>query len=410
MIINAGVQYQPLETYQFTFDYKITSFVDTLYFQLNGGSYGNIFTQFGHPSMIGEWQTFSFVATLADTSNYLIQIFPGGGVGTTSFMMDNMTITHITNEPSVWIDGEIPAGSYVLDTFGDTINHPFNLDLAPTPSSSIVTDQGFDGSSLYFVSPGSYTGIYLNPRFQFTPLATYVITFDYIIESYVDTMYVQLTGGDGNMFTQFGSSDHIGSMQHFEWTVTMGNQVNYLIQMFPGGGSGETSLYIDNVKVERITLEQNTMISGELEVNDVVVETFGDPLHPVFNIDLAPTPQSSVVIDSPLDGSALYIETPGSYTTIYLNENFSYTALATYVIAFDYYVTAFNDTIYFQLTGGDGNLFIQFGSPSDIDSIQHFEWTVTLGNSADYIIQIFPGGGVGTTAFTMDNLTVTRTN
>lgn len=91
-----------------------------------------------------------------------------------------------------------------------------------------------------------------------------------------------------------------------------------------------------------------------------------------------------------------------------MNENFLYTANASYTISFTYHIVSYVDTVYFQLTGPAGNLFTQFGSPSEIGTTQTFAWDVTLGNSNDYIIQIFPGGGVGETSIIIDDLHVSR--
>jgi hypothetical protein len=181
-----------------------------------------------------------------------------------------------------------------------------------------------------------------------------------------------------------------------------------LIQIFPGGSTDITSLYIDNLKVERVAPEVSVSTSGELAVNDFVLQSFGDPSNEPFTLDLVNTPNSEIVSESSLDGSSLYLEIPGNFTSVYLNENFAYTPNATYRITFDYYLTALGDTIYFQLTGSTGNLFSQFGLASELDSVTSFTWEVTIGDTDDYLIQIFPGGSTDITSLYIDNLKVER--
>jgi hypothetical protein len=411
LFINGGVAYEASETYRITFDYKLTAFTDTIYFQLNGGSAGNLFTQFGSPTDLDTWKEFSYVVTLGDTTDYLIQIFPGGGVGTTSMLIDNIKVEHISNEPAKTVVGEIGIGDYVFESFGDLANAPFTQDIAPTPNSMVIgeSEGSIDGMSLYVESPGSYTGIYLNETFNYTPLATYRITFDYKVTELTDTIYFQLNGGAaGNLFKEFGLLEEVGEVQTFTWDVTLADTNDYVIQIFPGGGSTVTKVILDNIKIERITGESSTTVTGELAEGEYVLDTFGDSENVPFTLDLAPTPNSAVVTESNLDFSALYFESAGSYTGIYINENFQYTPNATYRITFDYELSAFVDTLYFQLTGPAGNLVTQFGLLGDVGSVQTFTWDVALGDSSDYIIQIFPGGGTSVTSFYMDNLKVER--
>jgi hypothetical protein len=411
LFINGGIAYEAGATYKITFDYNVSTMIDTLYFQLNGGASGNLFKQFGSPSQLNSWQKFSYVVTLADTSDYVIQVFPGGGTGTTSMIIDNIKFERISSEPAKTVTGDIEIGDYILETFGDTTNSPFILDLAPTPNSGIIGPEegSIDGMSLYIESPGSYTGIYLNENFTYSANSTYKVSFDYKVLELADTIYFQLNGGAaGNLFTEFGSVDNLSTVQTFTWNVTLSDTSDYLIQIFPGGTADLTKLVIDNIRIERLTNEPAKTVSGEISEGDYVLDTFGDVDNAPFTLDLVNTPNSEIVSESSLDSSSLYLEIPGNFTSVYLNENFAYTPNATYRITFDYYLTALGDTIYFQLTGSTGNLFSQFGLASELDSVTSFTWEVTIGDTDDYLIQIFPGGSTDITSLYIDNLKVER--
>ncbi len=396
--------YTPNATYRIIFDYKVISLVDTIYFQLNGGTEGNLFDEFGSQDSIGEVKQFSGTYTLGNTSDYIIQIFPGGGQGTTAVIIDNVKIERIEVEENKTVSGEIEIGDYVHENFGDSNNPVFTLDNESAPNSTITDIEG--NNVLYFESDGNFSGIYLLNTFSYTANAIYRITFDYKVTSIMDTVYFQLTGDGDNVFAQFGSPDTLNQSIQFDETFTLGDSANYMIQIFPGASQGTTSLYIDNIKVERIEVEENKTVSGEIEIGDYVYESFGDSNDPVFTLDNAPAPNSTI---TDIEGNnALYFESDGNFSGIYLLNTFSYTANAIYRITFDYKVTSIMDTVYFQLTGDGGNVFAQFGSPDTLNQSIHFDETLTIGNSSNYMIQIFPGATEGITSVILDNLTFER--
>lgn len=389
-------------TYSLTFDYQLISFIDTVYFQLNGGGGSNvIFKEFGQVDELNKVKQFSWEFTLGNYDDHLIQIFPGSETGDTSLLIDNIRLELLPDDVSKTTSGEISEGDYIFESFGDLDNSPFTLDLDPVPNSLIIdTEDAIKGNSLLFESPGNYNTMYLVPKFKWTPNASYLITFDYKVLDFVDTIYFQLNdngGGTGNLFKEFGSHDDIGDIKTFSWEVTLGNNNLYLGQFFPGGSSGTTKVIIDNLKIERLI--DNTLYDNFDE---------GDRL---FNLDTIETPNSEIINDG-IDGKSLYFESEGSYATLFMLPNFNFEENETYVITFEYKLLTLVDTVYFQLNGNNGSdiQFKEFGNPEEINEIKTFTWEVTLDNYANYLIQIFPGGGVGTTSLLIDNITVNKTS
>ncbi|MGM9814215.1 MAG: hypothetical protein ACI32C_04930 [Candidatus Enteromonas sp.] len=90
LMIHKGIEYVKGATYHVTFSYKVLTFVDTIYFQFFGSP--SVFEQFGSPSEIGQVKTFDHEFTLNTSAGCLIQIFPGGASGTTSFILDDLVI------------------------------------------------------------------------------------------------------------------------------------------------------------------------------------------------------------------------------------------------------------------------------------------------------------------------------
>jgi hypothetical protein len=96
LFINNGLIYTENAVYRIEFDYRILTFVDTMYVQLNGGSFGNVFTEFGSLSEVNEVNHFSYDFELSNTTNYIIQVFPGASSGNTKIVIDNIKIIRIS--------------------------------------------------------------------------------------------------------------------------------------------------------------------------------------------------------------------------------------------------------------------------------------------------------------------------
>lgn len=90
LFINRGVSYES-GVYQISFKYRVLEIQDTIYVQIHTGS-DMVYHQFGLPSQIGQTLEFSEDFAIGTGSNYLIQIFPGGSVGATRVIIDDIMI------------------------------------------------------------------------------------------------------------------------------------------------------------------------------------------------------------------------------------------------------------------------------------------------------------------------------
>ncbi len=241
------VDFEADYAYRFSFDYKILSFVDTVYFQISGP---NVFTQFGSASQINQVRHFTWIYS-SPSSSSLIQLFPGSGVGLTQIVIDDFMVERIfleTNDCKTTLN----VGDTVKETFGDFNHRLFNIDTAPTPNSMVDNVDAIDGYSLFLNSNGSYSGLYLVPNSGWLPIGNYKLTFDYKLFSLVDTIYFQYyNNGTVGGFTQFGQTSDINSVRTFEFTLTLTSSTT-VFQMFPGGGTGTTRVAIDNLVIERL--------------------------------------------------------------------------------------------------------------------------------------------------------------
>lgn len=95
LYINKGIKYVANASYKVEFDYKVLSFVDTLYFQFNANG-STVFTQFGGFNQVGTVNHFEHTFKLGNMTNYVIQIFPGSSLSTSKVIIDNLKITRIS--------------------------------------------------------------------------------------------------------------------------------------------------------------------------------------------------------------------------------------------------------------------------------------------------------------------------
>lgn len=240
------VSFEANAVYRITFDYIVHVFSDTIYFQVSGP---NAFTQFGSPSSIGKKQTFSWIYSSEQAADTLM-IFPGAALGKTRVSLDLLRVERIAEEKNVKPVSMSNSGDRMLETFGDPTSEVFRADFAPAPSSSIVSEGGIQGNSLKLVSSGAYAGVYLVP-FDKTLIQAgdYKLSFDYRIDKLVDTFYLKFywTGG---FFDPAFPNLETGKVHRFEMDFQLSGQIDVL-QIFPGGGSGESVLVLDNVALER---------------------------------------------------------------------------------------------------------------------------------------------------------------
>lgn len=390
------------ESYHLTFDYKILTFVDTVYFQLAGP---NTFIQFGSAAQIGQVHQFEWFFSTGQETN-LIQIFPGATVGVTSMIIDNFKIERISNETNI-TKTTLEIGDTVLETFGDFANNLLTFDNAPAPSSNIGVTDAIDGYSLMLNTNGNYAGIYLVPKAGLLPVGSYRITFDYVVHALVDTIYFQyynngVTGG----FAQFGDASKLGQQLQFDFSFDL-TTTTTVFHMFPGSGTGLTKAIIDNLRIERLTGEHN-VVNNPLNEGEYSLETFGDFANKVLNLDNAGAPNTAITNISGIDGFSLSLNSPGAFAGIYLSPLAGMIVPGKYTITFDYIVHSLVDTIYFQYY--DNNVvgdFIQFGHPDQLDQKLQLSFEIEP-TSSTILFQMFPGGGNGTTHAVIDNFKIYR--
>ena len=302
---------------------------------------------------------------------------------------------------------ELELDESKLETFEDEFHPLLSIDNAQTPNSTFVgvNDGALNGNrSLYFESAGSYKTLFLANFVSMKANQAYRITFKYKLLSFVDTIYFQIAGP--NVFTQFGGANDVNTVKTFEWIYSSG-QDSALIQIFPGGSNGVTSMIIDDFKIEHVYVEENTVIST-LDVNSSALETFGDFSNKHLNVDFAPAPASRISNEGAIDGFSLILETNGSYSGIYMTPKSGLLPVGNYKITFEYKVTSMVDTLYFQFyNNGAVGGYTQFGNPSIVNQVQEFEFDFTLTTQVT-VFHIFPGGGSGLTLVVIDNLTFLR--
>ncbi len=303
------------------------------------------------------------------------------------------------------VNKKLNLNESVVETFEDEFNPVLSFDNSQVSNSKIVESDTLTGNkAYYFESTGNYACLYINGGVEFEKDCTYTVTFDYIVLSFVDTIYFQYNYGE-TKFTQFGSNE-LDVVKHFEYTTTL-NGNNSVIQVFPGGGTGKTSLLIDNIKISKVLVEENEIVKGALKVNEYVLEKFGDSNNPIFSFDFAEANNSNVTTNDAIDAYSLYFESNGEYKGVFLKNQTLWETNASYTIEFDYKVLELSDTIYFQVYNGSNVSYEQFGS-NELGVIKHFTWTFNTLDSNEVLIKIFPGGAKGTTKCIIDNLKVTR--
>ena len=480
LFIKDFVDLKANETYVISFSYQVVSMVDTIYFQLvDTGK----FTQFGNPNELNVTKTFEWVYS-ASVDASLIQIFPGGGSGKTKLIIDDIKVERVVAEENVYKTSLENVGDYVLETFGDPSHTVITLDMAPAPSSSVVS-QGINGTSLSFVSNGSYAGVYLKPNSGLLKAGNlYKVSFDYVLSELGDTIYFQWYNKGVASFTQFGLSSEVGTeVHHFECEVEVTDDA-CIFHIFPGSTVASTKLLLDNVKIEKLEtpertysityvinghgtqpenlLEQTTLptelpvlneegytfdgwytnvglteaavagaeLSADITLyakwtsnnpepvveenvykesldnaGDYVLETFGDAEHQVIVLDTAPVPDSVVVAEG-IEGSSLSFVSNGGYAGVYLNPKAGLLKSGhTYKVSFDYIVNNFSDTIYFQYYNNGTPTFTQFGSPETVGTVQHFEFEIVVTDDRCNM-HIFPGGASALTSVLIDNIVI----
>ncbi len=174
--------------------------------------------------------------------------------------------------------------------------------------------------------------------------------------------------------------------------------------MFPGGTAAQTLLLMDNFKIEKLAVEEESKDTLE-NVGDKVIVTFDDSENQLITLDTAPAPDSGVVTEG-IEGSSLSVVSNGSFAGVFLNPKAGLLKSGhTYKVSFDYKVNDFSDTIYFQWYNNGAASFQQFGSPDTVGTIQHFECEIVVTDDGCNM-HIFPGGASALTSVLIDNIVI----
>lgn len=308
-------------------------------------------------------------------------------------------------EASVAPTGALANNGSAFESFAGSGFAVFGLDKGSATTFEIA-DSVLVGKALHFVSNGSYAGSYLNaPSFTYEANAKYRFEFDYWEASFVDTMYLQLTNGNSalSVFNQFGSTSTLNSIQHYEGYLQLGDSSDYVLQMFPGGGSGTTEFYLDNLRITKI--EKSTYVSGAMGVGATLKETFDDSAN-AFVFDTAPTPNSVIKRSgSSIDGRSLFLVSPGSYNGFYMKQP-GVIGVGTYTLTLDYKVVSLAGDFYF-IAYDVSTRAVDMSMGVNADGATH-SWTkdFTITDGSNTVFQFFPNASA-TVAF--DNIVLTRT-
>ncbi len=252
----SGIKFVENATYNISFDYRFIEKPDNLYIQLRtpvGWTPHDKFTQIDMSGVtVSEDYTFNYKFSLDDFNDYFFMMFTSSKGG--KFIIDNLKITRLDETSIPIIDRELNVGESIYETFDDVSNTYLGIDNSQTPNSRITNEEGYviDGRSLYIESEGDYKCLFIHRGLIYSPNATYKVSFDYKILSFVDTIYFQFNNGQ-TVFHQFGTAQEIGQVHQFEETFILGSNINYVIQIFPGASLGDTKLIIDNIRIERVS-------------------------------------------------------------------------------------------------------------------------------------------------------------
>lgn len=252
----SGIRFASKGIYEISFDYRFLEKGDNFYIQLRSasGDYSHDKYQELTMSEINSETNYSFKGQFAldGYSDYFLMMFPSAKG--CKVILDNICIKRLEGSNQVIENVELQVNEKIEENFDDPYNLKFGIDNAQTPSSKITNEAGkvIEGGSLYIESDGSYHCLFINKGLSYSKNATYKISFDYQILSFVDTLYFQLNNGQNTYFKEFGAIDQIGTVQHFEESFTIDEATNYVMQFFPGSQKGTTAIIIDCFVVERI--------------------------------------------------------------------------------------------------------------------------------------------------------------
>ena len=323
------------------------------------------------------------------------------------------------------INNVIPnTGKIITLDFNQTFNETFeedtgvsgNIYFAPEANSTAyITDQSSQvlnqNQSLYYSSKGNHSALHFN-GIHFASRGIYTISFDYMFMSKGTQLYVQLrsasAGYEHDKYVGIDLADiTIGEKYTFVGEFRLDGFSDYGLMLFPSVIGCE--MIIDDLSVTREEGYNTNVENVSLEIGQSITESFDDLSNPKLGFDFAQVPKSKVTneVDKSLNGRSLYFESAGNYKTLFVNRGVAFTA-GIYEIRFNYKLLEIQDTLYVQIIMNSGAVFNQFGSASEIGQTLTFTGEYTLAQSSTYLIQLFPGGSVGTSRVIIDDIIITR--
>ena len=313
----------------------------------------------------------------------------------------NRPVKWETFSTSVRITGTLSTNDFVFDAFrASTTGNVFGLDKASADVFE-VSSVGILGPSVHFKSNGSYAGSYFNqPSFTIEANTKYKVEFDYKLLSLVDTIYFQFTSPGNSVFAQFGLPGEVGQVTHFTHYFDLLNANDYVLQMFPGGGSGVTEFFLDNLKITKV--DRNVTTAGALQVNDFLRETFDDNVTAI-NIDSAPTPSSYIAkTDDYISGRSFTMVSGGGFSGFYMTAPGKWSA-GSYRISIEYRVISIGGNLWFKAYASTPAETSMGVIPDG--NIHTFTFEFAHNDGTDVVLQIFPNAP---TTVVFDNFVITK--
>lgn len=282
-----------------------------------------------------------------------------------------------------------------------------------TTHSYITTQNPLSGEhSLYISSTGAYSAVKFD-GIDFQANGIYEVSFDYKFLSKGENLYIQMhsdsTDYSHDKFVNIDMSQvEVNQTYQFKTQFALDGFSDYYLMLFPSNTGCE--LFIDNLKVTRVEGANIEIVNKELQVGESIEDNFDDYASLKFGFDYSQTPNSAFTKDEQLaiEGQSLIFESDGNFKSLYINKGLAYTPNAKYKVEFDYKIISWVDTAYFQLNNGSNIVFKQFGSAQEMGKVCQFNAAFTIDETANYIMQIFPGSSEGTTKIVIDNFKITR--
>ena len=401
-----GAKLKPGGKYTISFDYKVEERQDIFYFQIisKSGKYKN-YAVFGDDSVpLGKVERFSQTFDIASNEKeFLFQIFTGAAKGANSLILDNLNIQYTAQGTAAFMDSETAQDKISLN-IGDTFTNNFDesnqltLDTDKAPKTKVTSDKSvaIDKNTLVLQSNGSYNGIYLK-GLELKNDGLYRVSFDYKVKSRQDLFYFQITSKSGNYtnFAAFGNSDiPLDRVTKFDRIMKLStNETEFLMQIFPGGADGNSTLSIDNLIIERLDPKASALIEKQVTESKSVTEDFENGL---FGGNIAPSQKNSGVFEitrQSVSGNqasnSLVINCLDAYSGVEFKDGVLFNRGSRYKVTFDYRVLENPNAsaFYVQIGGKD------YGELNGLDKNKSGSFTGTLtcesSNGNPDVLQMF---------------------